>query len=148
MTFRAQASTPQHSHCHPQVSLDGLVLNNPNSQRTLKKYPLNYISRWALRGSSLVRASGMCLQAYITCCLHAQRATVFSLAFTCSFPLQVLYTRTPTDVEEVRHPGGQTPKCDCPSDCSFSCSKLSVARGVHIRTCVSVSAADAHIGSG
>ncbi len=37
-----------------QVSLDGLLLLSPDSQGTRRKFPLNHISRWALRGSSLV----------------------------------------------------------------------------------------------
>ena len=37
-----------------QVSLDGLFLLSPDGHRTKRKFPLNHISRWALRGSSLV----------------------------------------------------------------------------------------------
>lgn len=37
-----------------QVSLDGLFLLSPDGNRTKRKFPLNHISRWALRGSLLV----------------------------------------------------------------------------------------------
>ena len=37
-----------------QVGLDGLYLLAPDTQRELRKFPLQHISRWALRGSSLV----------------------------------------------------------------------------------------------
>ena len=37
-----------------QVSLDGLFLLSPDGHRTKRKFPLNHISRWALRGSSLI----------------------------------------------------------------------------------------------
>ena len=37
-----------------QVSLDGLFLLSPDGHRTKRTFPLNHISRWALRGSSLV----------------------------------------------------------------------------------------------
>ena len=38
-----------------QVGLDGLFLLSPdNAQRTLRKFPLQHISRWALRGTRLV----------------------------------------------------------------------------------------------
>ncbi len=36
------------------VGLDGLFVLSPDGKRTLRKYPLNHISRWALRGTSLV----------------------------------------------------------------------------------------------
>lgn len=42
------------SHCSCEIGLDGLVITSPDGSRTLRKYPLNHISRWALRGSSLV----------------------------------------------------------------------------------------------
>ena len=37
-----------------EIGLEGVILKSPDGQRTLKKYPLNHISRWALRGTSLV----------------------------------------------------------------------------------------------
>ena len=37
-----------------QIGLDGLFVLTPDGRRTLRKYPLNHISRWALRGNSLV----------------------------------------------------------------------------------------------
>ena len=37
-----------------QIGLDGLVVLNSDGQRTLRKYPLNHISRWALRSPNLV----------------------------------------------------------------------------------------------
>ena len=37
-----------------QIGLDGLFVLSQDAKRTLRKYPLNHISRWALRGSSLV----------------------------------------------------------------------------------------------
>lgn len=37
------------------IGLDGLLIKTADGSRTLRKYPLNHISRWALRGSSLVR---------------------------------------------------------------------------------------------
>lgn len=37
-----------------QVGLDGLFILSSDSSRTLRKFPLNHIARWALRGSSLV----------------------------------------------------------------------------------------------
>ena len=37
-----------------QVGLDGLFILSSDSQRTLRKFPLNRIARWALRGTSLV----------------------------------------------------------------------------------------------
>ncbi len=36
------------------VGMDGLFISTRDSNRTLRKYPLNHISRWALRGNSLV----------------------------------------------------------------------------------------------
>ena len=36
------------------VGLDGLFMLSPDGRRALRKYPLNHISRWALRGTSLV----------------------------------------------------------------------------------------------
>jgi hypothetical protein len=36
------------------VGLDGLFVLSPDGRRALRKYPLNHISRWALRGTSLV----------------------------------------------------------------------------------------------
>ena len=36
------------------VGLDGLFVLSPDGKRALRKYPLNHISRWALRGTSLV----------------------------------------------------------------------------------------------
>eukprot|EP00891_Asterochloris_glomerata_P002471 jgi/Astpho2/2471/Aster-04196 len=36
------------------IGLDGLLIKTADGSRTLRKYPLNHISRWALRGSSLV----------------------------------------------------------------------------------------------
>lgn len=37
-----------------QIGLDGLFIVSVDSGRTLRKYPLNHISRWAARGTSLV----------------------------------------------------------------------------------------------
>ena len=37
-----------------QIGLDGLVILSSDGQRTLRKYPLNHISRWALRSTNLV----------------------------------------------------------------------------------------------
>ncbi len=36
------------------VGLDGLFVLSPDGKRAMRKYPLNHISRWALRGTSLV----------------------------------------------------------------------------------------------
>ena len=55
-TFRAGCCPPG-SACTPatvQVGLDGLFLLSPDTQRTLRKFPLQHISRWALRGTRLV----------------------------------------------------------------------------------------------
>ena len=37
-----------------QIGLDGLFLLSLDTQRTLRKFPLQHISRWALRGTNLV----------------------------------------------------------------------------------------------
>jgi hypothetical protein len=37
-----------------EIGLDGLLVKSSDGQRTLRKYPLNHISRWALRGNNLV----------------------------------------------------------------------------------------------
>lgn len=37
-----------------QIGLDGLFILSADGKRTLRKYPLNHISRWALRGNNLV----------------------------------------------------------------------------------------------
>lgn len=37
-----------------QIGLDGLLILSSDGNRTLKKYPLNHISRWALRSTNLV----------------------------------------------------------------------------------------------
>jgi hypothetical protein len=37
-----------------QIGLDGLFILSSDGKRVQRKYPLNHISRWALRGSSLV----------------------------------------------------------------------------------------------
>lgn len=37
-----------------QIGLDGVSVVSQDSGRTLRKYPLNHISRWAARGTSLV----------------------------------------------------------------------------------------------
>ncbi len=37
-----------------QVGLDGLFILSSDGLHTLRKFPLNHIARWALRGSSLV----------------------------------------------------------------------------------------------
>ncbi|KAK9810515.1 hypothetical protein WJX72_012038 [[Myrmecia] bisecta] len=37
-----------------QMGLDGVFILSSDGSRTLRKYPLNHISRWALRGDSLV----------------------------------------------------------------------------------------------
>lgn len=42
------------SRVYVQVGLDGLNFLTPDGARTLRKYPLNNISRWALRGTKLV----------------------------------------------------------------------------------------------
>lgn len=36
------------------VGMDGLFISTNDGKRTLRKYPLNHISRWALRGNGLV----------------------------------------------------------------------------------------------
>ena len=42
------------SRVYVQIGLDGLSFLTPDGARTLRKYPLNNISRWALRGTKLV----------------------------------------------------------------------------------------------
>ena len=42
------------SRVYVQIGLDGLCFLTPDGSRTLRKYPLNNISRWALRGTKLV----------------------------------------------------------------------------------------------
>ena len=37
-----------------EIGLDGVFISSRDTQRMLRKYPLNHISRWALRDSSLV----------------------------------------------------------------------------------------------
>jgi len=37
----------------PQIGLDGLFLLSPDTQRTLRKFPLEHVSRWARRGNML-----------------------------------------------------------------------------------------------
>ena len=37
----------------PQIGLDGLFLLTPDTQRTLRKFPLEHVSRWARRGNML-----------------------------------------------------------------------------------------------
>ena len=46
-----------HGYSEPvqcEVGLEGLFINSPDGRRTMRKYPLNHISRWALRGNNLV----------------------------------------------------------------------------------------------
>ena len=40
--------------CRCEVGLNGMVLSSPDGYRTIRSYPLNHISRWAMRGSNLV----------------------------------------------------------------------------------------------
>lgn len=40
--------------CRCEIGLNGLVISSPDGYRVLRKYPLNHIARWALRGSVLV----------------------------------------------------------------------------------------------
>ena len=37
----------------PQIGLDGLFLLSPDTQRNLRKFPLEHVSRWARRGNML-----------------------------------------------------------------------------------------------
>ena len=37
-----------------EIGLEGVFISSRDTQRMLRKYPLNHISRWALRDSSLV----------------------------------------------------------------------------------------------
>lgn len=54
-TCRATLPRSTDSALPSQVGLDGLFLLSPdNAQRTLRKFPLQHISRWALRGTRLV----------------------------------------------------------------------------------------------
>ena len=40
--------------CRCEIGLNGLVILSPDGYRVIRKYPLNHIARWALRGSTLV----------------------------------------------------------------------------------------------
>ncbi|DBB06623.1 hypothetical protein WJX77_002547 [Trebouxia sp. C0004] len=52
LTFASDSGSSERVLC--EIGLEGVVLKTTDGQRTLKKYPLNHISRWALRGTSLV----------------------------------------------------------------------------------------------
>lgn len=52
LTFASDTGSSERVLC--EIGLEGVVLKTTDGQRTLKKYPLNHISRWALRGTSLV----------------------------------------------------------------------------------------------
>lgn len=52
LTFASDSGSSERVLC--EIGLEGVILKTTDGQRTLKKYPLNHISRWALRGTSLV----------------------------------------------------------------------------------------------
>ena len=52
LSFVSDLGTSERVLC--EIGLEGVVLKSSDGSRTLKKYPLNHISRWALRGTSLV----------------------------------------------------------------------------------------------
>ena len=52
LTFSSDTGSTERVVC--EIGLEGVVLKTQDGSRTLRKYPLNHISRWALRGTSLV----------------------------------------------------------------------------------------------
>ena len=56
------------------IGLEGLLIKTADGSRTLRKYPLTHISRWALKGSSLVRGAGACCRCCTQSCLQTWRS--------------------------------------------------------------------------